>query len=224
MVASHALMSSLERYALASLEKQDKLEALIGDSLHELDLDAGRLRFNAFAFPMQVLGTESDNTLTWLWAWADEQTDIPEALLQDSLRLKIWGAQAGVPEFTAPSVDLAAADGHAMALIAAQVSRASCFFADHYEGGAAYLLLSDRIIDEQPPFDRDRLLRRMSDLFSRYELDQRAALRSYLELKEIAFTEGENLINAELDSRERLNAEFDDTGRLVMVNGAVFEY
>jgi hypothetical protein len=223
MAASKALMSYLEQYALISLEKQDKLQALIGDALHDLDLEAGIIRFNDIEFPLQVIGTESDNTLTWLWAWADEQTEIPASLMQSAIQLRTWGDVLGIPEFTTPSVDVNIVDGQAIALIAAEVCKSSSYYADHYEGGAAYLLVSDKGIDQHPPFDRQRLLHRMSDLFSQYELNHRNTLLSYLQKKDLFPVSERNMISCELESGERLNAEFDDAGQLLMVNGAVFE-
>ncbi len=213
----------LERYALLSLEKQDKLESLIGEHFHELDLDSGKIRFNGLEFPMQVIGTESDNTLTWLWAWADEQTEIPESLMQSAIQLKVWGEGEGFREFTLPSVDLNRADGHAIAMIASEVCNASCYYRDGYEGGAVFLLLFGKTIDSRPSFDRTRLVRRLSDLFSRYDLNHRNALLSYLTMKRLSPVEERNLISCELGSGERLNAEFDDAGRLTVINGASFE-
>ncbi len=223
MAATNNLQTYLERYALITLEKQDKLESLIGESMHELELEAGIIRFNDLQFPMQVLGTESDNTLTWLWAWSDEQTEIPSTLMQSAIQLRIWGANEGIPEFTLPSLDLNRADGHLIALIGAEICKASCYYRDCYEGGAAILLLFDKLIDNQPPFDRERLLRRLSDIISRYEINHRNALLSYLRLKKLSPAEERNLVSCELESGERLNAEFDTAGRLIVVNGAAFE-
>lgn len=223
MASSNILQTYLERYALITLEKQDKLESLIADSMHEFDLDAGKIRFNDFEFPVQVLGTESDNLLTWLWAWADEQAETPSGLMQSAIQLRNWGASEGIPEFTMPSLDLNRVDGHVIALIGTEVCHASGYFRDSYEGGAVLLLLFDKLIDNQPPFDRQRLIRSMSDIFSRYALDHRKTLLSYLRLKGLSPVQDRNMIGCELDSGERLNAEFDATGRLVVVNGAVFE-
>jgi hypothetical protein len=223
MASASPLHSYLESYALISLEKQDKLEALVGEHLHELDLDAGKIRFADLELPMQVIGTESDNTLTWLWAWADEHTELPAGLLQSAIQLRNWGAHQGIEEFVTPSVDLARADGHVISLIAAEACGASCYYRDSYEGGAVYLLLFDKMIDEGPPFDRARLLLHMADLFSSYDLNHRNTLLSYLTAKGLSAASEGNLINCELQSGERLVAEFDDAGRLTLVNGAAFE-
>ncbi len=222
MASSSAFQKYLERYALLSLEKQDKLGSLIGEHLHELDLDAGTIRFDQFQFPMQVIGTESDNTLTWLWAWADEQTELPASLMQSAIQLRTWGAGEGIPEFTIPSVDLNTADGTAISMVASEVTKASCFYRDSYEGGSVFLLLFDRTIDSQPSFDRVRLLRALSDLLSRNDLNHRNTLLSYLTVKGLSPAAERDLISCELESGERLIAEFDDTGRLVAINGAAF--
>ncbi len=223
MASSAAFQTYLERYALLSLEKQDRLETLIGEHLHELDLDAGVIRFDRYQFPMQVIGTESDNSLTWLWAWSDEQTELPANLLQSAIQLRTWGSAEGLSEFTLPSIDLNRADGNAISLIAAEICRASCFYRDSYEGGAVYLLLFDTLIDGGPPFDRQRLVMRLADLLSRYDLNHRNTILYYLMAKKLSpVTEG-TTIGCELESGERLIARFDEAGRLAAINGAAFE-
>jgi hypothetical protein len=223
MTFSNTLQEFLQQYALLSLEKQDKLESLIDEQLHELDPEAGKVRFGEFEFSMQILGTESGNTLTWLWAWADEHTEVPASLLQSAIELRNWGAGEGIKEFTMPSVDLNRVDGHTVAMIGAEVCKASCYYQDSYEGGAVFLLLFDRIIDSQPSFDRERLVARMADLFSRYDLNHRNTLLSYLTLKGLSPIAERNLISCELGTGERLNVEFDESGRLMTVNGAPIE-
>jgi hypothetical protein len=215
------LTEYFEQYALISLEKQDKLELLLGDYTHVLDLDSGKIRFNDnLEFPFQVLGTESDNTLIWLWAWADEQTEeVPAELARASRELRDWGSRDGVQEFTLPSVDLHRADGHMLSMIASEVCKASCYFRDAYEGGSAFLLLYDKLIDAQPFFDLSRLSRRFLDLISRYEFNHRNALLSYFRLRGLSAAEKDSTISCELDSGESLSAEFDNAGRLTRLNG-----
>jgi hypothetical protein len=210
----------LEQYALFSLEKQGKLAGIIGESMHELDLDAGLIRFSRnLAFPFQVLGTESDNTLTWLWAWAEEQTDIPENLRQTSLQLRDWGVREGIREFTMPSVDLDRADGNSLAMVSTSIAMANSYFRDSYEGGAAYLLIFDKSIENEPSFDRASLFRHLTDLLSRYELDHKKVLLSYLERKGLSPVAKDTVVTCELETGERVNAEFDDAGKLSIWNG-----
>jgi hypothetical protein len=210
------LKEYFEQYALLSLEKQDKLVRLIGEHYAELDLDAGKVRFGSnLGFPFQVLGTTSDNTLTWLWAWSEEQTEIPEDLMQSARELKSWGEREGIPEFFEPEVDLNRADGHMISLIASEVGKASCYYRDPYQGGALYLLLFGEAIDSQPPLDRTRLVHHLSELSTTYDLDHRKALLSYLRAKNLAFVENDRVVAGRLESGETLDVEFDDQGRLL---------
>jgi hypothetical protein len=210
----------LEQCALMSLEKQDKLARMIGENMHEIDLDEGLIRFSSdLVFPFQILGTESDNTLTWLWAWAEEQTEIPENLVQTSLQLRDWGVRKGIREFTLPSVDIGKTDGNTIAMVSTQISMANSYFCDRYEGGAAYLLILDKSIDIQPSFDRAALFRHLSDTVSRYELNHQNVLWSYLQLKTLSPVSKGPLITCELETGERVNAEFDDAGKLRVWNG-----
>jgi hypothetical protein len=212
----------LEQYALASLEKQDKLGFLLDDRLHELDIESGKMRFSAREIPVQAIGTESDNTLTWLWAWADEQTEIAPSLLQSAIQLRTWGGSNNIPEFVHPSVDLSQADGNAISLISTQVCNASAFFRDEYDGGSAYLLLFDSAIDSQPGFDQQRLIRSMVDLFIRYDLNHRNAVHSYCNSTGLEHVAEGHAINFMLATGERMATEFDSGGRLVALNGAAF--
>ncbi len=214
------LISYFEKYALVSSEKQAKFAEMVRDQTMELDLDAGIIRFSGdLRFPFQVLGTESDNTLTWLWAWAEEQTEAPEDLMRSSLEMRVWGEKEGIAECTQPSVDLNTADGHFFSLIASEVCGASCYYQDAYEGGGLFLLLFGQTIDQQPGFTVAGLTREFSSLISLYDFNHRNAFRSYFSMKKLAFSEHASFIVSELESGEDVRANFDPAGQLVSLNG-----
>ena len=209
----------LESYGLVSLEKQEKLARRIGEHAMELDIDSGKIRFSDdLEVPFQLIGTESGNTLTWLWAWADEQPDVPVHLLSAAFQLKDWGEKHDVQEFRSPSVDLNRADGTVISLIASEVCHASCYYRDPYEGGALFVLLFDKSIDSQPPLDLAGLSRGLSNLISLYEFNHRNALLSYFRMKDLSPAESVSKVICELGSGEQMIAEFDDSGRLRLLN------
>ena len=219
----NTLTHYLEQYALLSLEKQDKLAHVVGEHLFQIDLDAGTVSFGDLELPYQVLGTESYNTLTWLWAWAEEQPEIPEELVSTAQALKDWGARAGIQEFTVPSVAIDKIDGHAFALIASEVCKTSCFYRDAYEGGALFVLLFDKRIDNQPPFDLTRLSNHFLDMIERYTFNHRNMLLAYLGVKGITALTLDHRITCKLATGETLSAEFDEAGRILLLNGVPVE-
>lgn len=214
------IIALLEQYGLLSLEKQNKFSSLAGDHFLELDLDGGIARFTGgLECPFQVLGTESDNSLTWLWAWAEEQTEIPEGLLRSSRELQQWGEGKDLAEFRLPSVDLDRLDGMAAGAIAAAVCKASCFYRDRYAGGSLVILLFSSAVDQQPDLDRAGLLRSLADLADRYEVDPRKTLVSYFRAKGLPCSEAGGVVNAQTANGERVVAEFSADGGLERING-----
>jgi len=213
------LTGYFEQYALISLEKQARLFSFLGEHVLDLDLDAGTARFNDLAIPFQVLGTESENSLTWLWAWADEQAEVPDSLLSSAREVKAWGEKEGLPEFTLPAIDLNRADGTMLSLISSEVCKASGFYRDPFEGGSLFLLLSGIALDDQLVFDRQGLVRQLGDLASRYDFNHRNALLSYIRLKGIAASETANSMSFELTSGERFVAAFGQSGQVLTING-----
>lgn len=209
-----------EKYALVSIEKQDGLIRRLGEHIIELDLETEVARFSAdAAFPFQLLGTESDNSLTWLWAWSDEQPEVADELLRSARDLIAWGAREGVAEFTVPSLDLNRADGTMLSLIASGVCAASGYYRDAYDGGTLFILLFGADSDQPPEFDRAGLLRAMKELVSRYDFNHRKALLSYFSMKSLPFSDTGDTVNGELAGGERLVASFDHAGQVITING-----
>jgi len=214
------IIEYFEQCALLSLEKQEKFDRLTGEHFAEFDLDAGILKIdNDLALPFQVLGTQSDNTLTWLWAWSEEHADVQPDQLTAARKLKEWGSKNGIEEFCMPEVDIERADGMMISLIAAEVCNASCYYRDAYEGGAVFLLLSGAGIDRQPTFELSGFLRSFTELASRYDLNHRKTLLSYLRAKGLPFVEDGVVITGKLGSGEEIRMEFDASGRIDSLNG-----
>ena len=212
-----------EQYALVSLEKQEKFDRLVGEHFAEFDIDAGILKIDhELALPFQVLGTQSDNTLTWLWAWSEEHADVQPDLTTAATQLKEWGLENGIEEFCVPEVDIERADGMMISLIAAEVCKASCYYRDSYEGGAVFVLLSGAGIDRQPPFELSGFLRSFTDLASRYDLNHRNVVRSYLRMKGLPLVEDGAMIIGKLESGEEIRMEFDGSGGILSLNGGAF--
>jgi len=222
MIPMSTLNAYFERYALVSLEKQARLFSFLGEHVLDIDLDAGTARFNDISVPFQVLGTESENSLTWLWAWAEEQTELPDNLLVAARKMKAWGEKEGLTELTLPALDLDRADGTMLSLIASEVCNANGYYRDAYQGGTVFLLLQGIALDDQLVFDRAGLIRQLSDLASRYDFNHRRALLAYLNAKGIAASVTDDAIGAELASGERLIAEFAPDGRVRTINGESF--
>jgi hypothetical protein len=106
-----------------------------------IDLGTGRLDFEGrVSFETQVLGTESAQSGTWLWAWANPSiTNV--AITAATSRLRDYGAQYGVPEFSEPQLPVNGINGHTLGLVAAGLCGADAYYLGHHPGGTILTLI-----------------------------------------------------------------------------------
>lgn len=138
------------RHAPASFDKQLHLADLISDLPWHFDMATGTLSFgDRYRWHAQVLGTESYENNTWLWAWANEASNIADVLLEAAHTMLELGEEQGIPELLQPQFPLEQADGHLLSLIASCVCHANTYFRGAYDGGAVFLLIDDDLCPMQ---------------------------------------------------------------------------
>jgi hypothetical protein len=70
------------QHVATAMARQVALADLIGERNWSVDLSAGHATFgDDLRFAIQLLGTESQGDGTWLWAWANAESNLPPALL-----------------------------------------------------------------------------------------------------------------------------------------------
>lgn len=158
MAWSPPLRRMFDRSIGVALDRQSWLANRIGEAAWDVDMITGLMRFEdpktgaVITTACQFLGTESIATNTWLWAWANETSGIPTSLLKTARALGQLGSERGVPEFSAPSLDLADVDGHTLAVVASAALPVAGYHRAPYDGGALYVLLAGpELVEEAPP-------------------------------------------------------------------------
>ena len=208
-----------EEHAAASLDKQWALSEVIGDAGWQLDLDTGTISFGpTLTFPIQILGTESEYSNTWLWSWANTESNLPPRLIQASLQLRELGTAERIAEFADAQLDLEQIGGHQIALAAAGICQSDCYYRGPYEGGAVYVLIDAPIVGQQRKDSPVRVINVFNQLISTFALDHRRALTAFLRQKGYTLTETKTDIEATAPDRSSLRATFDQRGRLVEMN------
>lgn len=148
MAWSPGLHRLFDRSIGIALDRQSWLTSRIGDWDWSVALDAGAMTFTdptsgeTVSTAIQILGTESDISDTWLWGWANEASGIPLSLLTIARALGQAGSERGVPEFNEPSLDRADVDGHTLACVASAAHPVAGYYRAPYEGGALFVLLT----------------------------------------------------------------------------------
>ncbi len=212
-----------EQYGALAHERQGRLAELIGEHGWQFDMDRGTIAFGPLRTPVQILGTVSDLSNTWLWSWANEQSDIPPTLLQAAETLRSIGEEKGVAELNEPQFDVQPfAQGHRLAMIAVGLLDAPAYYRGPYDGGAAFFLLPELNV----PIDRrPRSLQVLSTFMSFIELHEcghRTALESYLRLKGFVIkAESNRHLVAESSGDSPIEARFNSSGQLVKLEAKI---
>ncbi|ERJ57474.1 DUF6882 domain-containing protein [Sphingobacterium paucimobilis] len=209
----------LEQYGGIALEKQLDFGELIGDNNWNVDMTAGTISFgDSLSFPLQVLGTFSHSSETWLWAWANQQSDLPDSIQQNALQLKKYGDDNDFGLLRNPRFDFSTNELHILGIIATGLCHADAYYIADYGQGAMLLTITDSRIKQVRHDIHDRVRVVFPQLISQFEIDHQNALRSYLRTKGYTIEETKTTLTATKDS-DIIRAEFDDLSRLTNLQG-----
>ncbi|MEO1492691.1 MAG: DUF6882 domain-containing protein [Pseudomonadota bacterium] len=123
--------------------RQDKLADMIGEGAWDVDLQAGRLKFDSGpAFDIALLGSFGAKAGTWLWAWANESMgNLPDRVLGPSRAMRAFGEAKGFDQFTQGEIPADENDCRMLAMLAVGHLGKGAYYRGPYAGGAAYMLL-----------------------------------------------------------------------------------
>jgi hypothetical protein len=208
--------------ALAS-ERQHALAAALGDGPWRLSLGAGTLSLDGgrFVFPIQFLGTQAEESNTWLWAWANQASNFPPDLLTAANRLRQIGREEGVGELAEPQLGLGSPDGRPwfvgsyLAMAASGLCQADGYYRAPYAGGALFVLLKAPQVWAGAPQDAQRLATVLGELLSTPAgavLDHKTVVCSYARQNGYQVTDAGEQVTCTGAGGETLVAAFDAAG------------
>ncbi|MBL7258828.1 DUF6882 domain-containing protein [Paractinoplanes lichenicola] len=202
------------RHVLTAMARQFALADVIGERDWAVDLGAGSVTFgNDLRFPIQLLGSESQGDNTWLWAWANEASNLPPALIHLCTWMRDYGRSQGIAELTDRTFPLSRADGHRLALLASGLTGRP-YYRGPYEGGALFFHLEGVPPQELQP---ERALTVISQTISAFPFDHRTGVTAFFEQQGWPFADGV----AHHPSGATMNVSFDDLGRISQLNGSI---
>ncbi|NLR67991.1 hypothetical protein HGH92_27040 [Chitinophaga varians] len=209
----------IAQYGGIALDKQNDLSAVIGDNNWTVDLSEGVISFgDQLTFPIQIMGTFSHSSETFLWGWANTQSDLPENLLQQAAQLKAYGEEHQLPLFTTGQFECAINDVHYIGLIASGMFGSSAYYVADYGSGALLVTIKSEVVDKVRTDSPQRVLTVFPQLISLFEMDHQQALASYLKAKAFDVIMKEKELSATYNG-STIVATFDELHRLASLNG-----
>ena len=210
----------LERYAALAYDKQADLYEVIGDTTWNVDMNPGTIAFGPqLVFPMQILGSFSHASSTWLWAWANEQSNLPAHLLTEAWQLRQYGEQHGIEMLTTSDFDATEHDLHVIGSIASGMFGASAYYLANYGQGTMLLTVRSEQIDQLAANDFARISHAFTQAISVFEMRHLPAFIHYLTQKGYTVTGSASTVSATMGAGT-LTASFDSMGRLANLTGS----
>ena len=193
-----SLLSLSAGYSIACQNKMGEL--VIGDNGWNVDIKGGTIRFGERVFKSGVLGSESHESGTWLWGWANTEGGLPEIASAPSRRAK--KLLPDVAEFINGKFMLDELHtGHNIAMVCCGISEdAMCYYRCPYNGGAAFVTVSGLPEEVFSPLPIQEFVNQYMQIISSLYCDHRLLAAGFL------FQNG-NDFQAEHDS---IAAKFDN--------------
>jgi hypothetical protein len=209
----------LERYGGIALDKQLDFTDIIGDNNWNVDMDKAEISFGAnLIFPIQVLGTISHASQTWLWAWANTKSGLTENVTKQSYALKKFGEENEIDLLRNDSFDFSKEDLHLMGIIASGMYNASAYYIADYGQGAMVVTIKSDAIDKLKNQNHQRIFTVFPQLIAQFDMDHKNAFSNYLIAKGYSITEDAGTI-AGAKNENTITGEFDDQMRLINLKG-----
>jgi hypothetical protein len=207
------------QHVVTAMARQLALADLIGDRNWSVDLSAGFATFgDDLRFPLQLLGSESQVSGTWLWAWANEASNLPPALLHLGGWLRGYGAQVAIPELTEPSFPLERADGAKLALVASGLTGRP-YYRGPYDGGALFFHLEG--VPDPGPVAPERAITVLGQVIQAWPLPHRMVAGSFLTQQGWALDETRDQMSARHSDGSTIDITFDGQGHITHIGGQI---
>lgn len=209
----------LEKFGAIALDKQRNLFSVIGENSWNVDMQKQEIYFGDLTFPINVLGSFSHSSETWLWIWENKAGGYSEAIMEKALSLKKYGEENNIDLLKIPQFDAVENDLHLIGMIASELFNSSCYYLANYGQGTMVLTIDSDIIDKSESEEMARISTVFPELISSFDVvNHKTAFANYLAAKGYEITENGNELTSEKNGN-KITAVFNENNLLTKLNG-----
>ncbi|WP_264551355.1 DUF6882 domain-containing protein [Flavobacterium sp. N2038] len=210
----------LEKFGALALEKQRNLYTVTGGLSWNVDMNKEEITFgDDLTFPMQVLGSFSHSSETWLWIWDNKAGGYAESVMKQALLLKQYGEENNIDILSVGQFDAVENDLHIIGMMAVEMFNASGYYLGNYGQGTMVVTLKSDIVDQSESEELSRILTVFPELISTFEIrNHKNAFTNYLSQKGYEWTSNGNEVKA-VKNTAIINAVFNENNLLTKLNG-----
>ncbi len=194
-----SLLSLAAGYSIACQNRMGEL--VIGENGWNVDIKGGTIRFGESVFKSGVLGSESHESGTWLWAWENTEGGLPEIAAAPSRRAK--KALAGCPEFENGKFMLDELhNGHNLSMVSCAVSDEDiCYYRCPYSGGAAFVTVRGLPAEVFQPLAAQAFIKQYIEIISGFYCDHKLLLAGFLYQSGCGFEQHGSTVIADISGK-----------------------
>lgn len=180
---TNKLQELYETHVLMGMRKQRHFASLLGPHDWLYDKEAGTMAFPPGpTYQAQLLGTEAAASDSWLWAWANPDSKIPEDQLRAANRLRELGQEWGVEEWTTPQLPREQLPAHLLGTVALAVLEQPAYYRAANQDTNLLCLICDPAVPPLPPLKGSEFVVTLSDAISGCNIpNHRVAVARFLD-------------------------------------------
>ena len=218
MVSGKTEQELIALYGGIAMDKQFDLGEMIGKNSWAVDVPLGQISFGQdMVYAMQMIGSLSHQDDSWMWAWANTASNLPESLLVHATQLRQVGEERGIDLLRLPQFKSSKDDLHLIGMIASGMYDTSGYYLADYGQGTLLVTIKDERLDQARKEEDQRIVTVIPKLIGMFDMDHRLALTSYLRWKGYAVNDDGRILRA-LRDQHIVTAEFDTQSRMIALN------
>jgi hypothetical protein len=175
--------------------------------------DEGILKFeNNMKYKVQVLGTQSNVSKTWLWSWANDDFQANKESLNAVKKIKEYGEKNNIDILTEEEIEISDdLNDFLIAVVSSGIYDSKGFYIGKLELGSIVFLIDDEKVKMETETEvGKRLSTVLMNLISYLKRDHNKAFESYLNFLKVKYIKEDNKIIIKHDEQILVEAEFNE--------------
>ena len=183
-----------------------------------VDFDRGIISFGEEEYPLQFLGSESNSSNTWLWAW-ENINGFNENIISLAREIKAKGEKLNLEALTTPEIDISdELNGHTLSIVACGLADKNyCYYYGPHSGGA--ILVAFDGVDEKvfAPVDAKDFADIIVNSIQQFPLNHKLFVESFLEWNKTKYEWNKNTLIADFENSQKLEIDFEEKTELARI-------
>jgi hypothetical protein len=205
----------MEKYGAYALEQQLFFNSLISkEMIWNVDIYSAELYLgHSFTFPIQILGTYTNETGRWIWMHVKELDKVPSRGLMHAAELRKYGVSKKLDFLKTLEFRIKKNDLHFIGLISMGITGSNGYYLGNYGKGTVCLTVQSDYLKKKFVDSHEAIFTTFPKLVSVYDLNDKEAFKRYMKAKQYDIQVSEDEIFGQR-GEDKVRAIFDESRKL----------